>query len=342
MRVGNAAVDDCISSQGLPDFYFSLFPSLFLSWPLSLFSSFPASFFLPLSFSARLLSPCRGGGQREGGCSSVEEATVTAAKEEEARTETLICFFRYSPYFPLRRRRRCRRRPRMLRLLPSFPSLSLSLSLSLTRSRLLASHPSLSRARASVSARIPSQPGRDSANGLSAPRTALYFYCNLPLPPIPPSFPRAPTAPSLEFFLAALLFRFFFLSPFLLSTLALAVVSNLAKGWQRECAPRAVARVFFLLPPPARRHHPRPTSTYTISALFSPLFSPFSPALSFLAYTRRAPRAGASALVAAPSERDICRVNGPLFIRATIAIDQRYRRSYRRYIARDRPYAPAL
>jgi len=116
MRVGNAAVDDCIS-QGLPDFYFSLFPSP-LSLSLSLFSLplffFPCFFLSPAKlFCAPPLSLARRG-EREGDCSSVEEAAVRAAKEEEARTETLICFFRYSPYFPPRRH------PRMLRLLPSF------------------------------------------------------------------------------------------------------------------------------------------------------------------------------------------------------------------------------
>lgn len=66
MRLGNVAVDNCIS-QGLPDFYFSL------SLPHSLFSSFPVSFFLSPNLStlpreprSRLLvhclSPYHGGG----------------------------------------------------------------------------------------------------------------------------------------------------------------------------------------------------------------------------------------------------------------------------------------
>jgi len=155
--------------------------------------------------------------------------------------------------------------------------------------------------RARLAARIPS-PGCDSANGLSAPRTAVYFYCNVPLPPIPPSLPRAQTLyarslslslflslslePSREFFLAALLSRnvlsillSFFLPVLLSTTPALTVVSNLAKGWRRECAPRARSRASsFCYHRQHRRRHPRlpaavsPPSYQFCSFLF---FRPF-------------------------------------------------------------------
>lgn len=287
MRLGNVAVDNCIS-QGLPDFYFSLssslslffFPCFFLSLAQPFYSTprapFAPSCSLPLSLPRRR--------ERKDGC-SVEEAAV-AAEEEEAHTETLICFFHYSPYFPRRRGccGRCLFSHRSLTSSVTTFRLFLSLLHVLARAFLHASpHPN---------ARL------QLCNGFSAPRTAVYFYCNVPLPPIPSSFPRIPTTISaLELpssfylrFSPATFFPFFFLSFFLLfllsTTLTLSVVSNFTKGWRRECAPRpSCDGVFFLLLPPAFSSICA-SSTYNLR--FSFFFRPTP--LLFLAYTRRVSR----------------------------------------------------
>lgn len=156
----------------------------------------------------------------------------------------LICFFRYSSHFPsptAANGRRC--------LLSPFSS-SFTSSL----------------------ARIPS-PDCNSG-GLSAPRTAVYFYCDvLPPPPPPPPSPArflsaTPTFPrnlnhrcsgSASFYPCCprVLFSSFLPSFLSAPRLALPVVSNFAKGWRRECAPRpSHGGVFFLhhlafLPPSA-------------------------------------------------------------------------------------------
>lgn len=241
MRLGNAAVVDDCSSQGLPDFYFF---SLSLS---SLLLSL-ASFFLSLGLStlprASLFAPSCSlppapprRREREGG--DVVEAAV---EEEEAHTETLICFFRYSPYFPPRP-------PRTAAApLPSFAALFLLLPLLpfFFHCLLFFSH----------AVRIPS-PDCNSA-GLSAPRIAVYFYCDV-LPPPPPAYPPSapfPASPTSTDARARVLFirvapAFFHLSFFLSfrALLALPVVSNFAKGWRRECAPRPSRGGVFFLPP---------------------------------------------------------------------------------------------
>lgn len=164
MRLGNAAVDNC-SNQGLPDFYFFLFLS---SLPLSPLLSFSRSAFLlspahrPYAPSCSLPpAPPRAAREREGG-SVVEAAAVEA---EEAHTETLICFFRYSPYFPPRpprTNRRCllsRALFLLLSLLPFFFHFFFS----------------------SHAIRIPS-PDCNSA-GLSAPRNSSLFLLRCSAPP---------------------------------------------------------------------------------------------------------------------------------------------------------------
>lgn len=164
------------------------------------------------------------------------EAAAAAApvEEEEAHTETSYL---------------------LLSLFPSFPSPTAAAN---GRRCLLSP---FSSSFTSSLARIPS-PGCNSG-GLSAPRTAVYFYCDV-LPPPPHSLLLAPyshlppfpatstTAPRARLLFIRVAPAFFFLSSFLSSFLsaphlALPVVSNFAKGWRRECAPRpSHGGVFFL------------------------------------------------------------------------------------------------
>lgn len=204
MRLGNAAVDNC-SSQGLPDFYFffSLFRSSLLLFPASFFlslglSTLPrASPFAP-SCSLPPAPPRRR--EREGG-GVVEAATV---EEEEAHTETLICFFRYSPYFPPRLPRNDRRSAAFFRSsLSSSVITSLRLPLFLSRN----THPP--RPTATLSAFQP----------LEQQFIFIAMFCPSCSPSIPRPFlspqPRPRPTLVLEFFLSVLLLRSFAFSFFL-------------------------------------------------------------------------------------------------------------------------------
>lgn len=241
-------------------------------------------------------------------------------EEEEAHTETLICFFRYSPYFPP-----CP--PRERPPLPSFAALFLLLSLlPFFFHFFFFSH----------AIRIPS-PDCNSGPAFQPLEQQFIFIAMFypSTPPIAHSFPRNPDLDrrscSSSFYPRCSRVLSSFLSFFLSVPLALPVVSNFAKGWRRECAPRPSRGGVFFLPPP-----PLPSSTLHFVLLFYPpsffprsFFLPRPASFLFPAYTRcgRAigkninceQRALPSGLIAAIYTGGICGVNGPLLIRATIA-----------------------
>lgn len=297
MRLGNAAVDDC-SSQGLPDFYFSL--SLFRSLSTSVLLS--PRFFLSLTLSLSLLCPA---------CpvrAFLFIASLPTREKEGERRRRCGVVWR-------RRRRRWKKKRLTQRLLfASFviPLISLPAGRTendgrrylLSRARDLSfllsplyfpppPSPLLYRA-----ACIPS-PGCNSG-GLSAPRTAVYFYCDVLPPPILHSAPPRDANLSRRsgFFLSVLLLRVLssFLSFFLSaprSRCPWSVISRRGGDENARLGLRARGGVFFLaisLPPP----HP---PLLLLSAFFSLALLFFSlsfPPFLFLALHARRRRRGLS------------------------------------------------
>lgn len=161
----------------------------------------------------------------------------------------------------------------------------------------------------------------------SAPSpSSLYLAYRLSAP-----FPASPTSTDAR---ARVLFirvaprvlsPLFFLSFFLPAPLALPVVSNFAKGWRRECAPRPSRGGGFLFA--AACFHPSPPASYSIRfrSFLAPLFS-------LLAYARCGRAIGKSidceqrappcALVGRDIYRSICGVNGPRSLSARRSHDR--------------------
>lgn len=198
-------------------------------------------------------------------------------EEEEAHTETLICFFRYSPYFPspflllLARPANDRR--------AAFFRRSLS---SATTFRLLPT--SLFHLLFSCARRASPRPRlqlRRPAAFQPLEQQFIFIAMFWPLHLFAPhhSSRRLTTArvqEKVSFYPYFALARSFISSFFLSArrSLALPVVSNFAKGWQRECAPRPSRNgAVFFLPPPSL--FPSASSSFFCYLLFRFFSRPF-------------------------------------------------------------------
>lgn len=262
MRLGNAAVDNC-SSQGLPDFYFfslslSLFSSSFPRFFLSLARPFYSPSRLPvrafLFIASRLTTQegarrrrCGGGGGGGGRRGSHRDSYL------------LLSLFSLFPSPPAANDRRCLLSQLSFFFCYYFPSSS-SFSLTLYASP------------------------RPTATPLAfQPLEQQFIFIASSAPPVLSLSPvrSSPRNPDLNrrscsssFYPCCSRVLSSFLSFFPSALLALPVVSNFAKGWRRECAPRPSRGGVFLLPPPP----------FTLHLALHPLsfFSRFLPLAPFL------------------------------------------------------------
>lgn len=245
MRLGNAAVVDDCSSQGLPDFYFfSLSPLFFFPSPLS----FSRSAFLlcPARPCSRLLVHCLPPHHAGG---SAKAAMWWRRRWRKKRLTQRLLFASFVIpliFLPARRERPPRRAAAFFRR---------SLSSSAITSLLLLPLPSLFLSRgthplARLQLRRPFSPSNSSLFLLrcsASPSSRLSPVRSLPRIP---DFDRRSCSssfyPCCSRVLSSLLLSFFLSFRALL---ALPVVSNFAKGWRRECAPRPSRGGVFFLPP---------------------------------------------------------------------------------------------
>lgn len=259
MRLGNAAVDDC-NSQGLPDFYFSRSLSLFF---LSLARPFYFTPCVPFAPSCSLpLSSllCRREREDEGrygvhGGGGGGGGGAGGGRRGSHRDFLFASFVIPLISLPDRRKR------------PSLPSFCSFLFLLLLLS-------SASPRPTATPAVFQPLEQRFIFIAMFYPLSPLLSIT--PVIPISRLSPQPQQPPLLElsgFFLSVLLPRSFLFFSLLLSfrapLFALPVVSNFAKGWRRECAPRpSHGGVFFL-------HHlasPRPVPPL-LSAFFLASFA---------------------------------------------------------------------
>lgn len=184
-------------------------------------------------------------------------------EEEETHTETLICFFRYSPYFPsspplpapsppVSSRAPCKRPARCLLSPLSFffchhfpsPSCLSSSSRSLARAARIPSTATSLAGRSSFS---------PSNNSLFLLQCSSSLHLTAPTPHYsPPALNHRARAHKRGFLFIRVLLPRVLSSLLSFRSLALPVVSNFAKGWRNENARlglRARRRVFFLPPP---------------------------------------------------------------------------------------------